>query len=718
MPTRVAFALSVCSKVRVSGWSIDDMGSCSTSAVRASHSIARLRCASSRHPSLREHRTVRTQSAVRTNALSQKEAAEPRARVLRVALVGNPNTGKSTLFNGLTGLRQRVGNFPGVTVERVAGEYVANGQRVSVIDLPGCYSLTPESPDEAIVHDVLLGETNAGWIPDVIVIVVDAENLERNLFLVSQLVELGRPTIVALNRVDRLLAAGMRIDVPELIRELGVTVIPVVAARGEGVEHLRRVIARAQTLPLPTSVLAISHSENSSGDYANERYDWASGVVARTVERDSRNGRTASDRIDAIVLHRMLGPLIFVAVMALVFQAMFTWAQPLMNGLQALFDAAGALATSAFPPGDLRSLIVDGVIAGVGSVVVFLPQITILFLLIGLLEDTGYMARAAFVMDRFMRPLGLHGKSFIPLLSGYACAVPAIMATRTIREPKERLATIMVVPLMSCSARLPVYTLLIAAFVPATPIFPFGSLQGLTLLAMYALGTVAAFLAAMLFRRTLLRSPTRGLILELPPYALPRPRVLFVTAWQRVRIFLRRAGTVILAVSIVLWALATYPRSDASTADARLAQSALGRVGNMIEPAVRPLGYDWKIGVSIISSFAAREVFVSTMATIYRVDPAGAGTEETQRTLAARLRAERDSHGAPAYTTLVALGLMAFYVFALMCTSTIAVTMRECGGGLVGARWAALQLTYMLVLAYVVAFAVYRGGLALGFGGG
>lgn len=636
--------------------------------------------------------------------------------MLRVALVGNPNTGKSTLFNALTGMRQRVGNFPGVTVERVAGEYVANGQRVSVVDLPGCYSLTPESPDEAIVHDVLVGESDPRWSPNVIVIVVDAENLERNLFLVSQLVELGRPTIIALNRVDRLHAVGMRIDIPELIREIGVTVIPVVAARGEGVDHLRRVIAGASSLPLPTRVVA-SGSHDLSRENADARYHWAAGVIARTVERNQRNARTASDRIDAIVLHRVFGPLIFLAVLALVFQAMFTWARPVMGGLQALFDAAGAVATTVLPPGNLQSLIVDGGIAGVGSVVVFLPQITILFLLIGLLEDTGYMARAAFVMDRFMRPLGLHGKSFIPLLSGYACAVPAIMATRTIREPKERLATIMVIPLMSCSARLPVYTLLIAAFVPATPILPFGNLQGLTLLAMYGLGTLAAFAMASVFRRTLLRSPTRGLILELPPYSVPRPRVLLLTAWQRVRIFLRRAGTVILAVSIVLWALTAYPRSNAPTADARLAHSALGSVGKLIEPAVRPLGYDWKIGVSIISSFAAREVFVSTMATIYRVDPAATASEGTQRTLAARLRSERNARGAPAYTTAVALGLMAFYVFALMCTSTIAVTVRECGGGLRGIRWATIQFAYMIALAYGAGFLIYRGGLALGLGG-
>jgi ferrous iron transport protein B len=661
---------------------------------------------------------MRGDSAVRAAALESPAASELAPHALRVALVGNPNTGKSTLFNALTGLRQRVANFPGVTVERVEGEYVAHGQRVSVIDLPGCYSLTPDSPDEAIVHDVLLGRTSAVAPPDVIVIVVDAENLERNLFFVSQVLELDRPTVLALNRIDRLEAAGISIDIPELINELGITVVPVAATRGQGVDHLRRVIAVAQTLPRPAGLLAPSARDSSPNDEAETRYAWASGVIARTVVHTARDARTSSDRVDSIVLHRVWGPLIFLAVMGIVFQAMFTWARPLMNELQALFNAIGALITYVLPAGDLRSLIVNGVIAGVGSVVVFLPQITILFLLIGLLEDTGYMARAAFVMDRFMRPLGLHGKSFIPLVSGYACAVPAIMATRTIKEPKERLATILVVPLMSCSARLPVYTLLIGAFVPAISVFHFANLQGITLLAMYALGTVGAFVMATIFRRTLLRSPARALILELPPYSMPRPRVLMVTAWQRVRIFLRRAGTVIFAVSIVLWALATYPRSNAPTADAQLAHSALGHVGQAIAPVVRPLGYDWKIGVSIISSFAAREVFVSTMATIYRVDDATASAQGTQRTLAARLRVERGAHGAPAYTTLVAVGLMAFYVFALMCTSTVAVTIRECGGGWTGAKWAAVQFTYMLILAYGVAFIVYRVGLALGLGGG
>jgi ferrous iron transport protein B len=633
---------------------------------------------------------------------------------LRVALVGNPNTGKSTVFNALTGLRQRVANFAGVTVERVEGSYAYNGHRFDVIDLPGAYSLTAESPDEVVVTDVLLGRSPGVLLPNVVVIVVDAENLERNLFLVSQVLDLGLPTVVALNRVDRLEISGTRIDVIELIRELGTTVVPIVATRGEGIDQLRRVIALAPSLPRSELVgtLPVADAECGPGEpEVTARYKWTASVIASTVVRRSNVARTPSDRIDALVLHRVWGPLIFLAVMAMMFQAMFSWARPLMAGLQALVSAGGVAATAVLPPGDLRSLIVNGAIAGVGSVVVFLPQIAILFLLIGVLEDSGYMARAAFVMDRFMRPIGLNGKSFIPLISGYACAVPAIMAARTIKEPKERLATILVVPLMSCSARLPVYTLLISAFVPAIMIRGLGNLQGLTLLGMYLLGTVGAFIMASVFRRTLLRSPTRALILELPPYCLPNVRVLASSVWQRVRLFLRRAGTVIFAVSIVLWTLATYPRSPADrTSEARLAHSALGRVGRAIEPAVHPLGYDWKIGVSIISSFAAREVFVSTMATIYGV---GDGAADVRQSLGERLRAERDARGALVFTPIIALGLMAFYVFALMCTSTIAVTVRECGGGWRGARWATLQFAYMLVLAYAAAFTVYRVGLAL-----
>jgi ferrous iron transport protein B len=368
--------------------------------------------------------------------------------------------------------------------------------------------------------------------------------------------------------------------------------------------------------------------------------------------------------------------------------------------------------------GDLKSLVVDGVFGGVGSVLVFLPQIAILFAFITLLEHSGYMARAAFLMDRIMRTVGLHGKSFIPMLSGYACAVPGVMATRTIEDPKDRLATIMVVPLMSCSARLPVYTLLIGAFVPATSLIPGLTMQGATMLGMYLLGTVVALLVAAVFKRTLLKGPVRPMILELPPYRLPSAWSLLVSVAQRCQLFLRRAGTVILALSIVLWAMATYPRSTVDSAlpeevqqEQQLEHSVLGQIGHAIEPIVRPLGYDWKIGVSIAASFAAREVFVSTMGTIY-----GVGSEN-ESALTQKLQTETDASGKRVYTPLVAIGLMVFYVFALMCISTVAVTVREAGGGALGWKWATIQFLYMLALAYVGAWIVYAGGTALGLGG-
>ena len=639
------------------------------------------------------------------------DVAPAPATALRVALVGNPNAGKSTLFNALTGLQQRVANFPGVTVEHAEGAFVHEQTSVTLIDLPGTYSTAPQSPDEEIALDVLTGRKRGVPVADVVVIVVDATNLERNLFFATQVIELGLPTVIALNRMDRVAAEGTRIDVPELIHELGVVVIPVTATRGHGVDRLRHAIARAYSLPAAPPRIGLGDETD-----VERRYAWIAGVVERCVVRRPTDPRTMSDRVDAWLLHRVWGLVAFLAVLTLVFQAMFSGAQPLAEGIEWLVGAASAAVTSAMPPGDLRSLLVDGVLAGVGSVLVFLPQIAILFLFIGLLEDSGYMARAAFVMDRYLRPLGLQGRSFIPLVSGYACAVPGIMATRTIQQREERLATIMVVPLMSCSARLPVYALLIAAFVPAMSFGPIG-LQSLTLLGMYLLGTGAALVMAALFRRTLLRSDTRALIIELPRYSVPSARVLLASVWQRVRIFLRRAGTVIFSISILLWALAHYPKADGQSlmsAEQRLSQSALGRVGHTIEPAVRPLGYDWKIGVSMIASFAAREVFVSTMGTIY-----SAGSDDGGTALVQRLRSERDARsGRHAYTPLVAIGLMVFYVFALMCTSTVAITARETGGGWRGARWAALQFGYLLLLAYGAAFAVYRVGLALGLGGG
>lgn len=634
-------------------------------------------------------------------------------RPLRVAIIGNPNTGKTTLFNALTGLRQRVGNFAGVTVERVEGTFtLGDGRHVTILDLPGSYSLTAGSPDEQIALEVLLKRDASHWDPDVVLVVVDAVHLDRNLFLASQVCELGLPVVIALNQIDVAESHGIAIDIPELIHELGVPVIPTVASRGEGLAPLRNALFTAAVLPAPTARFAI----DASAETSLARHQWIGEVVARTVTRRARSLDTPSDRVDAIALHRVGGPLLFLVIMALVFQAVFSWAAPLQDAIESLVLAIGHRVGEVLPDGDLRSLVVDGVFAGVGSVLVFLPQIAILFGFIGLLEQSGYMARAAFLMDGLMRRVGLHGKSFIPMLSGYACAVPGIMATRTIEDPKDRLATILVVPLMSCSARLPVYTLLIGTFIPALPLIPGLDLQGATMLLMYLLGTVTALAIAALFRKTLLRGPVRPMILELPPYRWPAPQSLLVSVWQRCQVFLRRAGTVILSLSIVLWALATYPRApeDATRTaeqqqEAQLAHSALGRFGKAIEPAVAPLGYDWKIGVSIVASFAAREVFVSTMGTIY-----GVGGED-DAALADRLRAETDASGAPVYTPLIAVGLMVFYVYALMCMSTIAVTVREAGGGRIGWRWATIQFVYMLALAYGTAWLVLVIGRVLGF---
>jgi ferrous iron transport protein B len=710
-------------------------------------------------------------------------AAPSQLAPLRIALVGNPNTGKTTLFNALTGLRQKVGNFAGVTVERHEGSYrAADGRRVSVLDLPGSYSLSAGSPDETIALEVLLGRGRDVPVPDVIVCVVDAQHLERNLFLASQLLELGLPVVIALNQIDVAESIGVRIDVPELIHELGVTAVPTVAKRGDGIDLLKHAIARNATLPPPARrfamppvvaqalapieaalrngglaagpagmealrLLGVDRPESHLGSVPNLaqltagaraelraaglqptqieaelRYAWIGGVLSRTVTHAPRSARTTSDRIDAIVLHRVWGWVIFLALMAIVFQSIFTWAAPLQDGIERAIGWVGTGIGALLPNGDVKSLLVDGVIAGVGSVLVFLPQIALLFLFIGLLEDSGYMARAAFLMDSVMRRVGLHGKSFIPMLSGYACAVPGIMAARTVEHLEDRTATIMVVPLMSCSARLPVYTLLIGAFVPSVAILGgVFNLQGLTMLAMYLLGTVTALGAAALFKRTLLRGPNRPMILELPQYRWPSVRNLAISVTGRAKLFLRKAGTVILALSVVLWALATYPKttttpglSDAARQEQQLANSALGHVGRLIEPAVRPLGFDWKIGVSIAASFAAREVFVSTMGTIYGVGDTGSDAAA----LRDKLRAERSpTTGRLVYTPLVAVALMVFYVYALMCMSTIAVTVRETGGGATGWKWAGIQFAYMLALAYGAALLVYQGGRLLGFAG-
>lgn len=701
--------------------------------------------------------------------------------LLHVALIGNPNTGKSTLFNALTGMRQRVGNYSGVTVERVEGRYRdADGHPVTVIDLPGTYSLSASSPDEEIALSVLLGRAKGVATPDVVVVVVDAQNLERNLFLASQVLELGLPTVVALNQVDAALAAGIRVDSIELTLELGAPVVATIATKGEGIELLKSAVGKAVGLP-PSGrrfeldaeaarivapleaclvagglnpgaagmealrLLAVTHigphlahveglreavdaarAELETAGIpprsleAEARYGWIGGVMDHVATFAQSGRKTVTDRIDAVALHRVWGPVLFLVLMGLVFQSIFAWATPVMDAVEGIFGALGGAVGALLPPGDLRSLIVDGVIGGVGSVLVFLPQIAILFLFIGFLEDSGYMARAAFIMDRFMRSVGLHGRSFIPLLSGYACAVPGVMSTRTIEAPKDRLATIMVLPLMSCSARIPVYTLLIGAFIPPIAVAGVFNLQGITLLGMYLLGTLTALGMAAVFKKTLLKGRARPMIMELPPYRIPTIKSLALSVGHRSSMFLRKAGTVILALTLVLWALATYPKTQAAPGvseevaqEQQLAHSALGRLGHAIEPAVRPLGYDWKIGVGIVSSFAAREVFVSSMGTIYGI---GSAADETSGDLRRQLQAERDPRtGRPVYTPLVALGLMVFYVYAMMCMSTVAVVVRETGGGRKGMAWAGFQFAYMLALAYLGAFIVYRGGLALGF---
>ncbi|WP_306520795.1 ferrous iron transport protein B [Gemmatimonas sp.] len=709
----------------------------------------------------------------------ESPAGDAREPTLRVAIIGNPNTGKTTLFNALTGLRQRVGNFAGVTVERVEGGFKGpGGRRIAVLDLPGSYSLSAGSPDEQVALEVLLSRDADQWQPDVVLVVVDAVHLERNLFLASQIIELGVPVVIALNQFDVAQDEGITIDIPELIHALGVPIVPTVATRGEGLDPLKKALITATTLPVParrftmppavadalaslTACLTSAGLTDSAAGMealrllgvqkqeahlatvprlraevqdamatlrdlgytpnrleSELRYAWIAEVVEQTVARPRTIKQNLSDRIDRVVLHRVFGPMLFLALMAVVFQAVFSWAAPLMDGIEVLIGAMGSAVGDRLADGDLRSLVVDGVFGGVGSVLVFLPQIAILFAFITLLEHSGYMARAAFLMDRIMRTVGLHGKSFIPMLSGYACAVPGVMATRTIEDPKDRLATIMVVPLMSCSARLPVYTLLIGAFVPATSLMPGLTLQGATMLGMYLLGTVVALLVAAVFKRTLLKGPVRPMILELPPYRLPSARSLLVSVAQRCQLFLRRAGTVILALSILLWAMATFPRAtidptlpDAAQQEQQLGHSMLGRIGHAIEPVVRPLGYDWKIGVSIAASFAAREVFVSTMGTIY-----GVGSEN-EAALTEKLQTETDASGTRVYTPLVAIGLMVFYVFALMCISTVAVTVREAGGGALGRKWASIQFAYMLALAYAGAWIVYAGGTALGLGG-
>jgi ferrous iron transport protein B len=615
---------------------------------------------------------------------------------LRFGLLGSPNSGKTTLFNALTGLRARVGNYPGVTVERREGDAEIEGRRAVVIDLPGTYSLDPISPDEAVVARLLAGEVPGVAPPDALVAIADACSLSRSLLFIGQVLRLGRPTCLVVTMLDELHARGGHLDLEALSAALGVPVVGVVGHRGLGVDGLRRLIGQPDRWSRPV-VLPPADPVARAG--------WAESVTARALGREPRpDGRTA--RVDRVVLHPVLGTLLFAAVMVLFFQLIFAWAEPAMNAIDGAVGAAQDGLRAALPRGLLVDFLADGLLAGVGSVVVFLPQIVILFSVLYLLEDVGYMARAAFVVDRVMGRIGLEGRAFVALLSSYACAVPGIMATRTIPSPRDRLVTILVAPLMTCSARLPVYALLIGAFVPARRVWGPIGLQGLVLLGLYVLGAGGAIVAAAVLKRTLMRGEGLPFYLELPPYRVPPLRLLARQVWGAARAFLRRAGTIILAVSVVLWVLLSFPRSappaglsQPEAARWHVEQSLAGRVGHAIEPALAPLGFDWKIGVGLVASLAAREVIVATLAQIYAI----AGDDEGS--LRSALRADRDPRsGELVFTPATVAALLVFFVFALQCMSTLAVMRRETNSW----RWPAFAFGYLLALAYGASFATHR----------
>jgi ferrous iron transport protein B len=611
---------------------------------------------------------------------------------LRFGLVGSPNSGKTTLFNGLTGLRARVGNYPGVTVERREGSLQLGGRRAVVIDLPGTYSLDPLSPDEAVVKRVLEGEIGAR--PDALIAVADACSLERSMLFIAQVLREGLPTCLVLTMTDELHARGGRIDVARLERALGVPVLGVVGHRGLGLDALRARLAAPESWPRPHILPPAD---------ARERAAWAASVLDHVTHQRPHESRVTA-AIDRVVLHPLGGSLLFAAVMILFFQLIFAWATPAMDAIDALVGAAAGAVHEWLPPGALADFVAEGLIAGVGAVVIFVPQIALLFGLLYLLEDVGYMARAAFVVDRVMGRIGLEGRSFVSLLSSYACAVPGIMATRTIPSPRDRLVTILVAPLMTCSARLPVYALLIGAFVPAVSLFGPIGLQGATLLGLYLLGAVAALAVAALLKRTLFTGEGLPFYMELPPYRLPTLRLWGHQVWGSVYAFLRRAGTIILAVSIALWVLLNVPRVEPPAGldptQARryaLEHSLAGSAGRAIEPLIAPLGFDWKIGVGLLASLAAREVIVATLAQIY-----AASDEETS--LRQAIQADVDPRtGAPVFTPATVAALLVFFVFALQCLSTIAVMRRETNSW----RWPAFAFGYLLTLAYAASYATH-----------
>ena len=729
-------------------------------------------------------------------------AAPSLARAPRVALAGNPNAGKTTLFNALTGARARVGNYPGITVERRSGSMtLPGGARAELLDVPGTYSLSARSPEEQVAVDVVL--PLEGSAPDVVVVTADATSLERHLYLALQILETGRPTVLALTMMDEARAAGIRIDEAKLSEALGAKVVAVVASKREGLDALRAEVARlaergpverapeplsaalapvvaeveevlAELRPedseterraralwallsigedelthVPPALRAVSaraqaEAKEAGRDLDREiiaaRYERIDGWVKdAVVARPEASRRSLTRRIDSVLTHPVAGFAVFALVMYVLFEALFAWSEPLVAVIEAGVGLTQAAVRGLMPAGILQDLLVDGVIAGVGNVVVFVPQIALLFAFIAVLEDSGYLARVAFVIDRVMSGVGLHGKAFVPLLSGFACAVPAVMATRTIESRRDRLVTMLALPLMSCSARLPVYSLVIAVvFAGDERVGGVLSVGALALFAMYALSVVATLGAAAVLKRTALKGPRPALVLELPPYRMPTLSSLVLAVWARVRSFLVDAGTVILAITIVLWALLSFPkdgavaqryvelraeasasldgeplderlsRLDALEGEEQMRESAAGQLGRAMEPLIEPLGFDWRIGVGLIGSFAAREVLVSTLGIVWGV---GSDADEESTPLRDALRDARRDDGTPLFTPLSGLSLMVFFVLAAQCMSTLAVVRRESGSW----KWPLLMLGYMTALAYVGSLLTYQVGSLLGF---
>jgi ferrous iron transport protein B len=619
--------------------------------------------------------------------------------LMHLALVGTPNSGKTALFNALTGSRQKVANYPGVTVERKEGSFVTPlGRQVSLVDLPGTYSLRGRSPDEEITRDVVLGRTKGEALPDLVLCVADSTNLRLTIRLVLELKSTGRPLALVLNMFDIATRRGVSVDVPRLSEALGIAVVTSIAVRKGGTADLLRLTDEILTQtpspdrpnlwqPLTVAQLRATQRE-------------ADRIIASTVSLPARPD-TWTARIDAIVLHPVAGLAILMLILFVMFQAVFAWAQPLMELLSSAFEAAGQFVHDELPAGLLQSFLQNGVISGVGSVIVFLPQIIIIFLFILLLEDFGYMARAAFLMDRIMGGAGLHGRAFIPLLSSFACAIPGIMATRVIDNRRDRLTTILIAPLMTCSARIPVYTLIISAFIPAKLIWGWVNLQGLVMFGLYAAGIASAlgvsFLIKFLMWRDYAPAP---FMLELPDYKMPRLRSIAIGIYTRAKMFLQRAGTTIFSMMVLIWFLASFPQAPAGATEPAINYSLAAMIGKALEPWLLPVGFNWQIAVALIPGMAAREVAVAALGTVYAIEGGKEAAAQIGQVLATK------------WSLATALSLLAWYIFAPQCASTLAVIRRETGSW----TWMAVTFGYMLALAYAASLATYTVAVALGAG--